>query len=78
MSRHRTRATVLSSLLMGLGQIYNKQYMKGALMMAFEAASVMYFILNLGYAFWESSLWAKRREPLRICSPGNMITPSLF
>ncbi|MGG4552368.1 ABC transporter permease subunit [Paenibacillus humicus] len=52
MSRHRTRATVLSSLLMGLGQIYNKQYMKGALMMAFEAASVMYFILNLGYAFW--------------------------
>ncbi|MFD3259859.1 carbohydrate ABC transporter permease [Paenibacillus lentus] len=52
MSRHRTQATILSSLLMGLGQIYNRQFMKGALLIAFETASVTYFILNLKYALW--------------------------
>ncbi|MCH1640278.1 MULTISPECIES: carbohydrate ABC transporter permease [Paenibacillus] len=50
--QHRDRATLLSILCMGLGQLYNRQYIKGLLFVLFEAFSVIYFIRNLGYAVW--------------------------
>ncbi|MBW4839709.1 MAG: sugar ABC transporter permease [Paenibacillaceae bacterium] len=50
--QHRDRATILSILCMGLGQLYNRQYIKGLLLVLFEAFSVIYFIGNLGYAVW--------------------------
>jgi len=52
MQRHRTRAAILSTIFMGLGQIYNRQFIKGLIFLAVEAASVYYFIGNLGRAFW--------------------------
>lgn len=52
MDRHRNRATVLSILSMGLGQIYNKQFVKGSLFLIFEAFSLYYLINNLGRALW--------------------------
>lgn len=52
MERHRNKATILSILSMGLGQIYNRQYIKGAIFLAFEVLSLTYFIKNLGFALW--------------------------
>jgi len=52
MQRHRTRAAILSTLFMGLGQIYNRQFIKGLIFLTVEAISVYYFIGNLGRAFW--------------------------
>lgn len=52
MDQHRNKATILSILCMGLGQIYNRQFTKGFLFLAFEAISVYYFINNLGFALW--------------------------
>lgn len=50
--QHRDRATILSILCMGLGQLYNRQYIKGLLLVLFEAFSVIYLIRNLGFALW--------------------------
>lgn len=52
MQRHRTNAAILSTLFMGLGQIYNRQFIKGIIFLAVEAVSVYYFINNLGRALW--------------------------
>lgn len=66
---HQTRATILSSLFMGLGQIYNRQFVKGAVLAVFEAASVIYFVSNLRYALWgivtlgETSRTAANMQP---------------
>ncbi|MGG6314082.1 carbohydrate ABC transporter permease [Paenibacillus macerans] len=50
--QHRDRATILSILCIGLGQLYNRQYIKGLLLVLLEAFSLTYFINNLGYAVW--------------------------
>lgn len=52
MQRHRTRAAVLSTIFMGLGQIYNRQFIKGIMFLVVEAAAVYYFIQNLATALW--------------------------
>jgi len=52
MNRHRNTATILSVLCMGLGQLYNRQIMKGLLLVLINAAALSYFIPNLGQALW--------------------------
>ncbi|KAA8999666.1 sugar ABC transporter permease [Paenibacillus spiritus] len=52
MKRHRTIAAILSTIFMGLGQIYNRQFIKGLIFLAAEAGSLVYFINKLGDAFW--------------------------
>lgn len=52
MQRHKAKAGILSALFMGLGQIYNRQFIKGILFIAVEAGALAYFINNLGRAFW--------------------------
>ncbi|MHA6529447.1 carbohydrate ABC transporter permease [Paenibacillus sp. BAC0078] len=52
MQRHRNRAAILSTIFMGLGQIYNRQFIKGLIFIAVEAMALVYFIANLGRAFW--------------------------
>lgn len=52
MGRHRNNATILSILSMGLGQIYNRQFIKGLLLLAFEAFGIIYFVKNLRDALW--------------------------
>lgn len=37
---------------MGLGQIYNRQFIKGIIFLAVEALGLIYFINNLGRAIW--------------------------
>ncbi|QJC52353.1 sugar ABC transporter permease [Paenibacillus albicereus] len=50
--RHRSLAAVLSTLFMGLGQLYNRQYLKGLLIAAVEALAIFTFLPNLGKAIW--------------------------
>jgi arabinogalactan oligomer/maltooligosaccharide transport system permease protein len=52
MKRHQSTATILSILTPGLGQIYNRQYIKGMLLLLFEAAGLTYFVRNLYHAIW--------------------------
>ncbi|CAM4359715.1 sugar ABC transporter permease [Paenibacillus typhae] len=52
MQRHRTRAAILSTIFMGLGQIYNRQFIKGLIFLVIEALGLIYFINNLGRAIW--------------------------
>lgn len=52
MDRHKNKATVLSVLCMGLGQIYNRQYIKGLIFLLLEALGLYYFINNLYRAIW--------------------------
>ncbi|MDF9841802.1 MULTISPECIES: sugar ABC transporter permease [unclassified Paenibacillus] len=52
MQRHRTRAAILSTIFMGLGQIYNRQFIKGLIFLLIEALGLIYFINNLGRAIW--------------------------
>ncbi|MWV45866.1 ABC transporter permease subunit [Paenibacillus sp. HJL G12] len=52
MDRLRNRATALSVLSMGLGQMYNRQFVKGLLMLLAWAAGLYYLINNLGTALW--------------------------
>lgn len=52
MNRHRGIAGILSVLFMGLGQLYNRQFIKGLIFIVAEAAALLYLIPNLGKAFW--------------------------
>ena len=52
MQRHKAKAGILSAIFMGLGQIYNRQFIKGLMFIAVEAVALIYFISNLGRAFW--------------------------
>ncbi|MFC4779295.1 carbohydrate ABC transporter permease [Paenibacillus sp. GCM10023252] len=52
MNRHRTTASVLSAVFMGLGQFYNRQFVKGIILLAIEALALLYFIPNLGKGIW--------------------------
>jgi arabinogalactan oligomer / maltooligosaccharide transport system permease protein len=51
MSRFRTKAAVLS-IVMGLGQMYNRQIIKGLLLLAAGSLCVYYLAGNLGDAIW--------------------------
>lgn len=52
MNRHRKTASILSVLVMGLGQLYNRQFMKGLLLLLVEAAGMTYLIRQLPNAIW--------------------------
>lgn len=52
MHTHRRLATALSVISLGLGQIYNRQYMKGLLLLLIEVVGLNYFISNLNHAIW--------------------------
>lgn len=52
MNTHRNIATGLSVISMGLGQLYNRQILKGLSLLAIEAVALYYFLSNLGSALW--------------------------
>lgn len=52
MNRLRGKAALLSIISMGLGQFYNRQWIKGILFLLIEAFGIYYFINNLGRALW--------------------------
>lgn len=52
MRQHRMTAAVLSAICMGLGQLYNRQWIKGIILLIVGIFSLYYFINNLGDAIW--------------------------
>ncbi|AJS61003.1 sugar ABC transporter permease [Paenibacillus sp. IHBB 10380] len=52
MDRYRNKATILSLISMGLGQIYNRQFIKGFVYLLIEAYAIIYFSSNLGRSLW--------------------------
>jgi len=52
MNRHRNTASILSVLYMGLGQLYNRQWIKGILFLVFNTAVLTYLIQNLYQGIW--------------------------
>jgi arabinogalactan oligomer/maltooligosaccharide transport system permease protein len=44
MNRHATRASILSAIIMGLGQFYNKQYTKAAIFLSIKILSIWYLV----------------------------------
>ncbi|MGZ9586567.1 carbohydrate ABC transporter permease [Paenibacillus marinisediminis] len=51
-SNTATKAALLSGVFWGLGQIFNRQYIKGCLLMLIEAIGLFYLINNLPRAIW--------------------------
>ncbi|WP_337099197.1 carbohydrate ABC transporter permease [Paenibacillus sp. YIM B09110] len=51
-SKHRLAAALLSALTPGIGQLYNRQWIKGMLLVAVSAAAAIYFGSNLEHAVW--------------------------
>ncbi|MUT64550.1 carbohydrate ABC transporter permease [Paenibacillus sp. NEAU-GSW1] len=52
MNRHRYTAGVLSGVIMGLGQLYNRQYVKGIILIIIKAAAIIFLAPTLPRAFW--------------------------
>jgi arabinogalactan oligomer/maltooligosaccharide transport system permease protein len=52
MHKNRNTSAVLSVLCMGLGQIYNRQFIKGILFIAFNMVGIIYFVNHLPKAIW--------------------------
>ncbi|QMV42767.1 sugar ABC transporter permease [Cohnella cholangitidis] len=52
MNQYRKTAALLSVIAMGLGQIYNRQYIKGILMLLLYGCGLYYVIWNLKDALW--------------------------
>ncbi|WP_082083595.1 carbohydrate ABC transporter permease [Paenibacillus beijingensis] len=50
--RYSRTAALLSVLAMGLGQLYNRQYMKGLLMLAFYGFGIYTAVTRLPHALW--------------------------
>ncbi|WP_445489765.1 ABC transporter permease subunit [Niallia sp. 03133] len=51
-SLHRKKAVILSIIAMGLGQIYNKQYIKGIILFVIHLFSLYTVIFRLPHALW--------------------------
>jgi arabinogalactan oligomer/maltooligosaccharide transport system permease protein len=51
-TRHSTRATILSVLFMGLGQIYNRQYVKGITYALIELYVIIFMTGYFAKSFW--------------------------
>lgn len=52
MKPNRKTASILSVVAMGLGQIYNRQYIKGILMLLLHGCGLYFVIFNLKDALW--------------------------
>lgn len=52
MKRHRITAVVLSIVLQGLGQLYNRQWLKGIIFMLVQGLGLYYLIPRIGGALW--------------------------
>ncbi len=52
MNRHSVKACVLSALYMGLGQIYNKQYVKGILFALSQTVFVVFLLPYISGSLW--------------------------
>ncbi|MCM3629523.1 sugar ABC transporter permease [Paenibacillus glycanilyticus] len=64
------RSAILSAISMGLGQLYNRQYMKGILLLLTEAAALGYFIPRLVHDLW--GIWTLGDAPSKMVKVGKI------
>ncbi|WP_217593210.1 carbohydrate ABC transporter permease [Cohnella sp. GbtcB17] len=64
MRQHRITAATLSAVFMGLGQIYNRQYVKGSAFAAFYAFAVYFTIANWHHAIWGITTLGETQQKL--------------
>lgn len=66
MNRHRGIAAVLSAVIMGAGQIYNRQLGKGLVLFAMYAGGLYFAFMNLGHALWGLATLGERKQELKL------------
>ncbi|MFC5702855.1 carbohydrate ABC transporter permease [Cohnella faecalis] len=66
MNSYRKTAAVLSVIAMGLGQIFNRQYTKGILLLFLYAGGLYYFVNNLGHALWGITTLGEKSQHLEL------------
>lgn len=70
MNRRCNTAAILSALSLGLGQLYNRQYIKGLLLLVIEAVSLTYFIPRLAQDIW--GIWTLGDTPSKMVKVGKV------
>lgn len=75
MNRHRSIAAILSVLFMGLGQLYNRQFVKGLILMAVNAAALVYLVPNIGKAIWGVVTLGEKTQGLKKVGRINVPVP---
>lgn len=74
MNRHRNTAAILS-VLMGLGQLYNRQWIKGILLLIFNGAVLTYLIQNLYTGIWGIITLGEKTQTLEKVGRINVVVP---
>ncbi|WP_338131112.1 hypothetical protein [Cohnella rhizosphaerae] len=64
MRQHRITAAALSAVFMGLGQIYNRQFVKGSAFAAFYAFAVYFTVTNWHHAIWGITTLGETQQKL--------------
>lgn len=57
--QHRMTAAICSIILQGLGQLYNRQWIKGIILLLLEGAGLAYLLPRLSQAVW--GIWTLGR-----------------
>lgn len=66
MRQHRITAAALSAVFMGLGQLYNRQYVKGLAFVVFYAFAIYFAVRNLGHAIWGLVTLGEKQQHLEL------------
>ncbi|MHA0857491.1 carbohydrate ABC transporter permease [Paenibacillus sp. CMAA1364] len=73
--KRRTIAPVLSAVIMGLGQIINRQYLKGLSMLLLFIMGLYYSMTNLGSALWGLYTLGEKAQHLEKVGRINKMVP---
>ncbi|CAM3446061.1 carbohydrate ABC transporter permease [Marinicrinis lubricantis] len=75
MNKHRRTAALLSVLFMGLGQIYNRQWIKGSLLLLLYGGALYYAITRLGDALWGLFTLGEQKQEMKLVGRVYEIVP---
>lgn len=66
MRKYRLTAAILSAVGMGLGQLYNRQYIKGLVLFLLYLGGLFYAVQNLGHAIWGLVTLGEKKQHLEL------------
>ncbi|UHA74962.1 sugar ABC transporter permease [Paenibacillus sp. 481] len=66
MKPYRIVAAVLSAIVMGLGQLYNRQFVKGGLLVAVYVWGWYYALTNVGQSLWGLMTLGEKKQRLEL------------
>jgi arabinogalactan oligomer/maltooligosaccharide transport system permease protein len=70
MTQNRAIAGILSAILPGLGQLFNRQWIKGIIFAGIGLISTLYFINNLPHAIWGLTTLGEQTQHLVVHKDG--------